>query len=205
MPNGGPHDPIRIRDNRRFLVIVAVLLGLVVVSLLWLSISNKTLGRPATWIALAVPSVLVLLAIRARIRTWPPETGRVDEFTSWAGLKPTRHVVSGSFGDRLQEYASPTLAVRVVRDRGQWSIDVSDREGRPDEWYDAALLRDLLGGGGNDVLTFPEQVAVVERHWKEIAVRFGADRREETHARLAALRRERMERRFPGLKGSETT
>ncbi len=156
MPNGGPHDPLRIRDNRRFLIIVAALLGLVVVSILWLSIANGTLGRPAAWITLTVPLVLMVLAIRARLRTWPPETGRIDEFTSWAGLKPTRHLVSGSFGDRLQEYASPTLALRVVRDRGQWSVDVCDRDGRPDEWYDAALLRDLLDGGGSDVLAFPE-------------------------------------------------
>lgn len=191
MPNGGPHDPVRMRDNRRFLVIVAVLLGLVVLSVLWLSIDKGTLGRPATWMTLGVPLALLVLAIRARLRTWPPEAGRVDEFTSWAGLRPTRHLVSGSFGDRLQEYASPTLAVRVIRDRGQWSLDVSDREGRPDAWYDAALLRDLLGGGGNDVLTFPEQVAVVEQGWKEIAERFAADRREETHARLAALREQR--------------
>lgn len=199
MPNGGPHDPIRIRDNRRFLVIVAVLLGLVVVSVLWLSISKGTFGTPAVWVTLAVPFALMLLTIRARLRTWPPETGRVDEFTSWAGLKPTRHQVSGSFGDRLQEYASPSLALRVVRDKGQWSVDVSDREGRPDEWYDAALLRDILEGGGSDVLTFEEQVAVVERGWKEIAVRFAPDRRDETHARLAALRQKRSERRFPGL------
>lgn len=200
MRNGGPHDPIRIRDNRRFLVIVAVLLGLAVVSLFGLSVSNGTLGRPATWIALAVLSVLMLLAIRARIRTWPPEAGRVDEFTSWAGLKPTRHHVSGSFGDRLQEYASLTLAVRVVRDKGQWSIDVSDRAGRPDEWYDAALLRDLLDGGGSDVLTFPEQVAVVEHAWNDIAVRFSAERREQTHTRLAALRTERAARLFQTLR-----
>lgn len=204
MPNGGPHDPIRIRDNRRFLVIVAVLLGLVVVSLLWISVSNGALGRPTAWVAILVAGLLMLLAIRARLRTWPPETGRVDEFASWVGLKPTQHQVFGSFGDRLQEYANPTLALRVVRDRGQWSVDVSDREGRPDEWYDAALLRDLLEGGGGDVLTFPEQVAVVEREWTEIVVRFAPDRREETHARLAVLRRERGGRVFPGLRESRS-
>ncbi len=129
----------------------------------------------------------------------------LDEFARRIGLKPSRNEMSASFGDRLLEYASPTLAVRVVRDKGQWSIDVSDREGRPDESYDAALLRDLIEGRGEDVLAFPEQVAVVERGWKEIALRFGAARRDETHARLGVLRKERMQRMFPGLRRSERT
>ena len=203
MPNGANH-PVRIRDHGCFLVVVAVLLALVVIALLWLSISHGTLNSPAVWVMIAVAVVVIFLSVRARLRMWPPEAGSVDEFTSWEGMPLSHHVESGAFGDRLMEYASPTLALRLVRDKGQWSVDVSDREGRPDEWYDAALLRNLLEGEGGDVLTFAEQVTVVESRWKEIAGAFGPERRGETHARLAALRKERLQRLVPDLRESQS-
>ena len=81
-----------------------------------------------------------------------------------------------------------------------WIVYVSDVAGRPDEWYDVALIRDLLVGPGEDVLSLADQVRIVEDNWAAIKLSFGTSRRQETHARLAHLYDERLDRRLPGLR-----
>jgi nucleoid DNA-binding protein len=48
------------------------------------------------------------------------------------------------FGDELEIYGSPSMQFRIVKDRGQWSIEVgpADLSG---EWYD---LQDVLSAAG---------------------------------------------------------
>jgi hypothetical protein len=100
------------------------------------------------------------------------------------------------WGDE-REFPRGTVVTLQVRSphEGRLEVVAADDATWVYGWQGATL--EFLVGGGEDVLSFEEQVAVVERHWKEIAARFGADRREETHSRLAALRKGRMGRRFP--------
>ena len=103
-----------------------------------------------------------------------------------------------SFGNKLLQYSGPFMSVRAVSDRGAFgSIEVAGGEARSDQWYDVAILRDLLVGPGEDVLPLQEQVDFVEKNWSAISSRFSPPEREYTLARLALLRQERAERSSP--------
>lgn len=132
--------------------------------------------------------------------TWPSELAGFESFLSQQGLARTRREESSSFDNKLVEYSDGTLSVRVVCDRGVWHVEVSDIANLPGEWYDAALVRDLLGGRGMDVLPLSAQIAIVETDWHAIRSRLAPTRRQASHARLAELRKERANRRFPGLR-----
>ena len=103
------------------------------------------------------------------------------------------------FNNKVLQYGNADIGVRVVSDKGIWYIEVADVAGHPNEWYDAAILRDLLLGSGEDVLPLADQVEFVETQWPAIINRFTPAQREDTHAQLSSLRKDRAKRRFPGL------
>lgn len=102
-------------------------------------------------------------------------------------------------GNAVIEYGDSKIAVRIVSDRSIWAVRVNDATRPPGKWYDAAIIRDLLFGPGIDVLSLPEQIDIVETHWSLILGSFDSPRRDETHARLLLLGKERLKRRLPGL------
>lgn len=76
---------------------------------------------------------------------------------------------SESFGDSAATFYSPELMIRVVRDRGQVSVDFGSGW-EPDEWFDLSFVADLVGATGDqdDVLAslarFIDQHCVQLRH-----------------------------------------
>jgi hypothetical protein len=99
----------------------------------------------------------------------------------------------------LLQYGNSRIAERIVSDRHKWYVEVAEPVTRPDEWYDAAIVRDLLVGSGEDVLSLTEQINFIQTNWAAIVDCFGPAHREDSHNRLALLRKERVRRRIPGL------
>jgi hypothetical protein len=132
-------------------------------------------------------------------KTWPKTVVDFEDFLRGIGMACQLRAEQSVFGNKMLQYADAIVGVRIVSDRGVWFVEIADIASRPDEWYDAAILRDLLLGPGEDVLSLPTQIEFVEVKWQDIVSQFGAGLREETHARLAVLRKERAKRRFPGL------
>jgi hypothetical protein len=130
---------------------------------------------------------------------WPEAVADFKVFCSQAGLVCQRREEHASFGNKMVQYGSASVGLRVVSDRGIWFVEVADFTHHPNEWYDAAILRDLLIGPGADVLTLPDQIEFVEMSWPQILSGFGSERNIDTHERLARLRGERLRRRLPQL------
>ncbi|HWE01863.1 MAG TPA: hypothetical protein VG326_05585 [Tepidisphaeraceae bacterium] len=131
--------------------------------------------------------------------TWPKEVADFEAFLTNAGLVCQRREEQAAFGNKVLQYGNASIAVRLVSDRGVWYVEVADAAGRPTDWYDAAILRDLLNGRGDDVLPLRNQIETVEINWPQIVSGFDPAQSKNTHARLALLRRERAQRRFPGV------
>jgi hypothetical protein len=123
--------------------------------------------------------------------SWPKAITDFEEFLKRAGLQCERREEEASFSNRLLQYSGALMAVRAVSDRGIWFIEVAGDNPRSGEWYDAAMLRDLLLGSGEDVLPLQEQVDFIEKNWPAIRSRFDPSEREHTSARLTLLRQER--------------
>jgi hypothetical protein len=64
---------------------------------------------------------------------------------------------SPAFGDHLDQWARGPVLVRLVRDRGSWYIEVG--HGGWDDWFDLALVADVLGCERPDVTAHLEAVA----------------------------------------------
>lgn len=133
---------------------------------------------------------------------WPGDVAQFESFLIRQGLVRTRREESGSFDNKVVEYTNGRLAVRVVCEKSVWFVEVSDPEGQPGEWYDAAIVRDLVGGRGPDVLPLQDQIAIVRDNWRVIARQFGPSRRADSHVRVDQLRKQRVKRLFPGLRRS---
>jgi hypothetical protein len=124
---------------------------------------------------------------------WPQDVLDFEAFLLSEGLACRKREESENFGNKFVEYSNAEFGARVVCDRGQWYADVCDSKALPKQWYDAAIIRDLLLGPGEDVLPFSEQLQIIERNWDAIRNCFDL---EGTHAKLASLKQERVKRRF---------
>ena len=111
---------------------------------------------------------------------------------------------SPSFGDALADFESPTLRVRVLRDRGQIFIDVAPAED-PATWFDLPLMLTFLGetdaaaallaGGQGDMR---EVAALLQAHYDDIERTLGQLRSPDVVRRLSQLRVARADARFGG-------
>ena len=128
----------------------------------------------------------------------PKEIADFEAFLGKNGLILRRREEQPVFSDKMILYGNLDISVRIVSDRGIWYVEVADGA-RPDEWYDAAIIRDLFGCHGEDVLSLADQVRIIQMNWQSIVDGFGFVNRENTHVRLDALRKARAKRRFPGL------
>jgi hypothetical protein len=131
--------------------------------------------------------------------SWPNAIINLERFLDRVGLKCERREEEASFGNKLLQYEGELAKVRAVSDRGVWFVEVADAQAQSNQWYDVAILRDLLIGQGEDVLPLQEQVDLLERNWPAICSRFSPSEREYTSTRLAILRQERARRRLPGF------
>ena len=130
---------------------------------------------------------------------WPTAVTDFEAFLKKEGLVCREREIAKSFDNKFVQYENANIGVRVVCDRSFWSVEIADIAGRPDEWYDTAIVRDLILGLGEDVLKLPEQIKIIEANWSTILDRFSAAKRADTYARLKHLENERMKRRLPGF------
>jgi transposase len=97
-------------------------------------------------------------------------------------------------GRQVLQYGNAIIAVRLVFDRCAWLVEVAETRFRPDEWYDAAMLLDLLTGHSEDALPLARQIEIVTANWRAIVRIFGPDRVHDTRMRGAFLRLVRAKR-----------
>jgi hypothetical protein len=134
---------------------------------------------------------------------WPSGLDQFGEFLQKQSLSFERRGTVPHTGDKLWQYGTNKIGVRVVADRGVvWSVRVADIAGWPQQWYAACELRELLTGT-SDVWPsaeqddgIGEQMRFVEKHWPAIVAAFGADKGPETHERLKELAQERSKRKY---------
>lgn len=134
-------------------------------------------------------------------QTLPEPITDFESFLASKGLDCQRREGPDSalFGNRLLQFGNERVGVRLILDRGVWTVEVSDAIGQPEEWYDGALLCSLLLGPEKEVMSVADQIACLKSKWSEIKRYFDPPQREDTHSRLSLLRKERARRLFPGL------
>jgi hypothetical protein len=129
---------------------------------------------------------------------WPEALGAFEDFLKGKGLVCECRGTVPRYKEKLALYGNDKIAVRVLSERGVWFADVADIAARPDEWYDAEILRYLVTGR-DEALSIAEQLRAIEENWVAILDSFTPVHRDETHKRLEVLRKERSRRMFPGL------
>jgi hypothetical protein len=104
---------------------------------------------------------------------WPEPVAGFEEFLKGAGLTCLRRETDSESGGKLLQYGSAIVGVRLIFDRCAWLVEVAGVGSRPDEWYDAAVLRDLLAGGQSaDTLPLAQQIEFVGANWRAIVRAF---------------------------------
>lgn len=95
-----------------------------------------------------------------------------------------------SFGNALVQLERDPMAVRFVRDRGQWTVEIA-RLGWQD-WFDPAIWRALLGSSMEplETLSLAEQAMFVRAHLLDI-VEVGGDGSGRALEKLTAWRAQR--------------
>ena len=126
----------------------------------------------------------------------------IDDFKFFlenAGLTLDSHEVNEMcFGNTSYVFIDENMYIKLCSDRGIWFIEMAGAAS-PKEWFDAALLRDLRFGPGDDILSLSDQVEFFKTNWEVISRSFEMSRRIETFSQLRKIRAERAKRRFPGL------
>lgn len=131
---------------------------------------------------------------------WPKVVEELENFLKGAGLTCQQKLVDAKhFGNRLLRYESPDVAVRVVLDRGDWWVELADGTD-PKRWSYAEVFRSLLYGCEYDAIPLPDQISFVEENWSVILDLLSVGRREDTQAKLEAIKDARAEKMFPGWK-----
>jgi len=104
-------------------------------------------------------------------------------------------------GVQMSDLARPPLRVRLVNDRGSWSMEVAGPDGH---WIDLELWRDLLDGGAYSAgpNAFADCVAILRDRLEEIAALAASPDFSTTTAALEALHHERAVARYGSRRGS---
>ena len=137
---------------------------------------------------------------------WPKGLDQFGEFLLQQGLSFERRGVVPSTGDKLWQYGTSTIGVRVLAEKGtNWTVWIADIAGWPQQWYPSRYVREFLTGRVDDDWPhsnvnngIDEQMRFVEDQWTAIVESFRDDKREETHGKLKALG-EQQNRRYFGL------
>ena len=104
----------------------------------------------------------------------PPPLARLrDYLREGANMVVTdEYVDRATFGNIIVLLQGRRLSIRIVCDRGEWSLEVSGQDS-PDDWYDIALIHECLSDSEVDEAMPPEQQATLLReHWETIRDRF---------------------------------
>ena len=122
---------------------------------------------------------------------FPKAVLNFEYFLREVGLVCERREQLPTFGESVVQYGSARIRVRVASDRGVWYVEIADVAAEKMGWYDAALLRDLLVGPGEDVLPLVDQIKFLEKYWSSILECFREGHAEATHTALESLRNNR--------------
>jgi hypothetical protein len=134
---------------------------------------------------------------------WPEPIRAFEEFLKSADLTCLRRETDAAAGGKFLHYGSVIVGVRFVFDGCAWLAEVAGVPSQPGEWYDAALLRDLLAGGQSaDALPLAQQIEFVRANWQAIVRALGPDRIHDTRMRLAFLRLVRGKQRPAARSGT---
>src|SRR5262249_18686656 len=121
-------------------------------------------------------------------RDWPESVKKFEAFLRGQELTEHRRIDFDErhFGNKLLQYFGQEMLIQVVRDRGQWSIDVADSN-RPGDWYFVSRFRQLFGEKGESSLSLEDletDLDFVWQNWSKLVTAFSSDHREETHSKL---------------------
>src|SRR5882724_1761111 len=98
---------------------------------------------------------------------WPEVVRDFEGFLTKEGLMFQQRLEDqAAYGNKLLQYGNADILVRIVSDLDIWYIEVAEANTQPNEWYDAAIVRDLLIGSGEDVLSFTEQMDFIRTNWE---------------------------------------
>ena len=106
---------------------------------------------------------------------------------------------TASFGDCLVEYRSGSMALRALRDRGQYFVELSPLTD-PLDWYEVSIVLealDLPGDGGEPRLQ--EKADAARRHLPALVNIYGSRSPEELRQAVRAGAERRARRRFGRL------
>jgi len=101
------------------------------------------------------------------------------------------------YGKKMLQYTNDNITIRIFPESSTGSVEIADIA-LPNEWYDAALLRDLFKGQGEYRLPVSEEIEILKEKWLAITNAFSGANRETTHTNLKLLRSERAKSLFPG-------
>jgi hypothetical protein len=125
-----------------------------------------------------------------------------EAFLKQAGLVCQDRGESPATRFKVVRWGNANLMVRVgffwqdYRDvELSWRVEIADPATPPVQWYDAAILRQLLIHEPEDRLSALESVDFVETNWPAIVRCFSPEERDNTHEQLSRLR-EDYARRF---------
>lgn len=126
----------------------------------------------------------------------PHETGQFAQFLIDRGFTFIAEAKTAAFGDSDSEFHGARCSFRIVSDRGQCFVDAAPAG--KSEWFDVALLAQVLNGRGPDIMSFVEQAEFVCGELSGIeSLLSSAD----GLSRLLKARSDRVRRRMPGLFG----
>jgi len=132
---------------------------------------------------------------------WPPDLATFEVFLFKAGLVLSKEGEPdpSSFGNFWQEYSNDDLMVSMGYDRESY-VTVSARGSHPQDRYDPAILRELLGRKGSEVAPLKEEIAFLIGAWPDIVKTFSRSESEVSRERLVELRKARARRLLLGLR-----
>ena len=115
----------------------------------------------------------------------PPLQVLVSDLIGSFGMRARDRQASGGFGNCLIELGSDALRIRLVRDRGQWRIEVADAR-VPDEWFYVEVLRQLLSAEPFELpLPIDDQARYLRKCLPQLLEAFGSPDAPQFRARLA--------------------
>jgi hypothetical protein len=131
---------------------------------------------------------------------WATSIAKFEDFLKGQGMRLEHREEYASFGSKLFRYAGGSIAVRVVSDKGIWFVEIRSVQAADTQWYDTAIIRELLHGSAvEEVMSLEQQTNFVERDWPAIVRCFDPSDWHRTSTQLSILRLERTKRRNPGL------
>lgn len=128
----------------------------------------------------------------------PNELGFLVDWLTRRGFRRTEQQISAEFGNRFTVLEREKCRVRLVRERGQWWVEVAAPDGHG--WFDLDIWRSCLEGGEAplEASTLREQISYLRRRLSKI--KKAVDRNGTVSACLARQGALRTRRRL-GLTG----